>query len=612
MEKEKFVLKDFMKEVGNNFIRFFINVRGYEKDFEIPKELKKIGNKVGVMNLIMALVSLVFGFVLKLSNLLIEQKVIVLGIALYLFYQAQRAINELYRLIETDDEEKLDFLFENSVISQGGKIILKTLGKVEKKEEEFWKVMENEEIYNCIKNYVTMMWKVHLEHKFEICQLFSVLVMLGVAIYTNDDIPQYIFIPMLTVFVIASFITTTYVSNQNRIFNEKDRKARNKRGIIVNDLVRIPNIVQNDTDMRLNQYRRVIKENSADMLRFHKERNTANIILSLFEILFQYGIVISYLWSYYFSTAGEINLEVIAKVTAVVVILQTAFNYVSRMARMFARYSEKWNKLEEEKKDMELIMNVYTANISFDMTKPITHIVFDEFSIQYPEASMNDLPFTLINNDVIIFEVGDIVILNGPSGSGKSTFMKMATERINVKKSSNLPATHRYTYFDESLRFGSLSLYDELFCKADEDYSVDDRDKMKDILSSLHLWQELQTNCIDVWEALKTKKYKEISNGQKQRMILAKILYWLDDSIDVVVLDEATSGLDAHSETEFADAQKIMKYLIEYCNRDKRRIMILATHQELDDVKAYATENGFKIKEFEFVNHEDFNEIVSK
>lgn len=52
-----------------------------------------------------------------------------------------------------------------------------------------------------------------------------------------------------------------------------------------------------------------------------------------------------------------------------------------------------------------------------------------------------------------------------------------------------------------------------------------------------------------------------LSNGQNQRLILAKILYWIDDDIDIVCLDECTSGLDEKSDTG-ADAQKILEYII--------------------------------------------------
>ena len=68
---------------------------------------------------------------------------------------------------------------------------------------------------------------------------------------------------------------------------------------------------------------------------------------------------------------------------------------------------------------------------------------------------------------------------------------------------------------------------------------------MEDILRNLNLWNEISDNCKDVWKYMKEKKFdNSLSNGQKQRLIIAKILYFLDNEIDALVLDECTSGLD--------------------------------------------------------------------
>ena len=48
----------------------------------------------------------------------------------------------------------------------------------------------------------------------------------------------------------------------------------------------------------------------------------------------------------------------------------------------------------------------------------------------------------LKNIDVSLEKKG-INLIIGPSGSGKSTFMKLLTERIRVKKSTDVPSTSR-------------------------------------------------------------------------------------------------------------------------------------------------------------------------
>lgn len=67
--------------------------------------------------------------------------------------------------------------------------------------------------------------------------------------------------------------------------------------------------------------------------------------------------------------------------------------------------------------------------------------------------------------------------------------------------------------------------------------------------------------------------------------LISKILFWLNPDIDIVALDECTSGLDAETDDDDnADALKILQFIINYCNHDKKRILFLATHQDIDNL----------------------------
>ena len=135
--------------------------------------------------------------------------------------------------------------------------------------------------------------------------------------------------------------------------------------------------------------------------------------------------------------------------------------------------------------------------------------------------------------------------------------------------------------------------------------------KMQNILENLHLWSEISSNCYDVWIWMQQKKFENsLSNGQKQRLILAKMLYWLDESVDVMVLDECTSGLDdMTSEVDSANAQNILKYIVEYSNRDKKRIVIISTHQNVDDFVESLKDN-YKFMNLHFKRAEDVNLVT--
>ena len=130
---------------------------------------------------------------------------------------------------------------------------------------------------------------------------------------------------------------------------------------------------------------------------------------------------------------------------------------------------------------------------------------------------------------------------------------------------------------------------------------------MQKILENLHLWSEIKANCFEVWKWMKQKQFEQsLSNGQKQRMILAKMLYWLDAKIDVLVLDECTSGLDDKSETDSADAERILEYIVRFANSDKKRIVVISTHQNIDGFKKNL-ENEYSFRNLKFAKEGKMN-----
>ena len=107
---------------------------------------------------------------------------------------------------------------------------------------------------------------------------------------------------------------------------------------------------------------------------------------------------------------------------------------------------------------------------------------------------------------------------------------------------------------------------------------------------------------------MKKSKYDSLSHGQQQRMILAKILYHLNSKVDVLVLDEVTSGLDNTSDKD-VNAQEILEFVVRYANRDKKRIVIIATHQNIDEFKSNLA-GEYNFKELYFTRRQDYSEII--
>ncbi len=594
--KEQKRLKALIREVINLIIKFFKPYGISDELLTIPRNVKRMGFKVGFINLGMTVIALVFAFMLKVTNLMIERRLILLGIILFMLYRGQQVVREAFHLFESSENKKFELIFEDEIVFRGSQIIGKTSNKILKYDasNKLYKVMNNESVLNTIKNYLQNMWRQKIQHTFDVFEMISVIIMLTIAILTNTSIDQVVFIPLILIFVLISFFCSAYISLNREAYYKKHREYNNEQSLIINDLLRVPVIVKNDLDMRINKFQKTVIASNENVTKFHKKMNLSRLFVTIMEAFSQYGIIIFYLLGVEWNS---ITLATITEIAATLLIVETALAQISRIAETLNSHNERLTILEKEEADMSLILDVYhNESAKISTPKVVDSINISPFSIQYLEESENDKPFTLVSRKPIHICNGEVVILYGPSGSGKSTFMKMLTEKIRLEKSTDIPSTSRFLFYDEKLKFGSLSIFEELFCCSENP----DLAKMQNILEHLHLWCEIKSNCFDVWKWMKEKQFEQsLSNGQKQRLILAKMLYWLDENIDVMVLDECTSGLDDKAESDSADAERILEYIVRYANSNKRRIVIISTHQNIDGFKQnLASEYTFRNLQF--------------
>ena len=524
--KKQSTIKKLVLEVVDFISKFFKPYGLKDELLEIPIDIKRMGTKVELMDFGMSIVSLIFAFMLRITNMMIEGKFVVLGIALFMLYRGQDVINEAFYLWEGSENEKFDLIFEDEIVLRGSKIIGKTANKVLKfdSNSKLYTTMSNESVLNTIKQYLQNFWKLKIETFFDSLEIMSVFVMLFIAIATNTEISQFVFVPLVFGFSIISFFSVTYITISTEQYYQKYKKYNNEQSVIVNDLLRVPSIVEKDMEMRIGKFQKSIAEKNQNVKSYHKKINLSRIFISAIQVFAQYGIIIGYLIGVDWST---INIGTISEITATLLIVKTALNRIQRIAGIMDKHNERVIIMNKEKQDMELILKVYhDEEEKRKATHRIENLRIKPFAIRYLEESENDKPFTLTSKSEINIKDGEIVILYGPSGSGKSTFMKMLTERIRVEKSTDIPSTSSFLFYDEKLKFGSLNIFDELFCCSENPDLV----KMQEILENLHLWSEIKANCFEVWKWMKQKQFEQsLSNGQKQRIILANMLYWLDE-----------------------------------------------------------------------------------
>ena len=595
-------IKEFLKII-KNFIK-----PNYIKDdmLKIPKEVRKAGFKIELLSFVMTVISLSFAFLLKLTNIMIIDKLFILAVMFFMLYRSENIIRSAFDVYTHSEDTKFRLMFDDELVYRGSIIISKVKDKVLKydKKSNIYKVMTNEEILNSLKNYLNNYWNQKLKHIFDIYEIISIIVMIVVAIITNDTIPNIVFIPLIILFCLLNFIITSYINIKRENFYNKHREYDNEQAIVSNDLLRVPAIVSKDLNLRINKLKKALVNSNKNINNYYKKMDLSRLVITLLETICQYGLIIFFICNI---QLNNLTLASITEITATLIIVENAIRYAKRLSFSIDYNNDRITRLERESEDIKLIIDVYHKVIlDQESEKNIDDINIKPFTIKYIQESNNDIPFTLMSNEEINLNKGEVAILYGASGSGKSTFMKMITERIKLEKSIDIPSTSKYLFYDEKLRFGSLPIYEELFC-GEENPNLN---KMEDILKNLNLWYEIESISHDVWQFMREKKFEfYLSNGQKQRLILAKILYFLDNDIDALILDEATSGLDSDNNMEI-DAQNVLEYIVKFANSDRKRIVVISTHQNLDKFKKRINKQ-FNIKEFEFIKDKE-KSIIKK
>lgn len=219
--------------------------------------------------------------------------------------------------------------------------------------------------------------------------------------------------------------------------------------------------------------------------------------------------------------------------------LSTIIESVVNM-NLFGEYMEDYyeivDKKEEEKSRKKSLPELHS-------------IVFENVWFMYPgttEYVLKDINLTI--------EAGNKILLVGLNGAGKSTLVKLLLGLYEPSKGrilidgTDVKELDRGSYITLfSAVFQDYMIYAESL-KENIMFDHTDLPRMEDIIKRLKISQILEDNQIQYNDSL-SKEFdyngKELSQGQKQRMALARALF---KPSQVLVLDEPTAALDASAE----------------------------------------------------------------
>lgn len=569
----KFNFLAFLKKVVKTIVSGLKPPRAKYEEVRFPRQMYKLLFAETAMNLLSSVLSTVVALAVSLVNSYSGRGNVLVAFLFLILFFFKDTIFEVFNSFRRELNSRNDEYLNDSLFTTCANLYRASEGRVRKRENGYETVMDREEHIDTINQYVSTLWKMTRKWPARIFRIVSTIILV-ISTLKTTNLPSTSVIVLIFLFVELLIRAASFISRNESLKKRESQRTREKR--LLNDILRVVILFIGDFTVRINRFANV-------RLGIHKSERTsrkyANCCTTLSSTL--KGILLLVIAFTIFDPSEGTSETFRLTVMSLFSIVSQAITNVRELVVEITEQAEEMYKLELREETMEEVIGE-SREVADEI--PVDILKIEPLSLTYKVSSENDKQFKLISKEAITFEKGDVICLTGSSGSGKSTFMKIAVGQLRTDGSLSHISPNRYVLFDEKTTLGSPALFFELFNInefEDEVYepTLHELEKMKEILSSLKLWDEFTALSNDTWRYLKEHFYLDLSNGQKQRIVIAKILYWLDENIDIVCLDECTSGLDEVGDETSANAKDIIRYIVDMCNKDRKRITFISTHQ---------------------------------
>lgn len=564
---------------------------------KIPRDIKKETIIITIFGVITTVGFDALSFLLQLGKDQISSGNIILGLMLIGIYYTKNTLDSSVRIWMEDIQITYREHYRNTINNKVAEVLLKVRGKVWRTNEETnsKEVMSTNALLNSSKNYITLLWDFKTGLSKQILQIISVICMfVGFIIVTTIEIENTIL--FVIIILIVSIFSVLFSIKRIRLRN-RYRKSRKhvfeKQDMALNDILNIEPV----NNMHANYMVKNFVDASKQIYNFdRKDRkgiNKVNLVESFIDSIATICIISI---KVYETGLENVDLTVVLSIIALVTIYTQIMSRVNSIVHMLEEGKGNLEEIKNYKSDFLEILQVLDREIlPVGDFGSIENVVIPTFKVQY-KALGSEKPFSLKSEEEIQFSQGDIVLLSGPTGSGKSTLMKMITQMVKFddfelfyKRKKNGPINSVMHQTDG--RLGCNYVLSEIVFNEKVD-----KEKLLYILKGLHLYEEILEKERDVIKYLETSTIKDYSSGQKQRFAIARLLYNMDDTIQIIGFDEATNALND------AITMQTLKFIKEYCTN---KILLIATHQvELGETIA--------TQKFEFVASKDCYEVIRK
>jgi len=538
----------------------------------IPKDIRKETAIITILGVITSLGFDMLAFFLQLGKNQIAEGNIILGLVFIAIYYMQRTLDTSISLWMDDIQNTYREHYTTTVSNKVVQVLQKVRGKVwrQNTETNSREKMSTNILLRSSKSYISLMWDFKTGLPRNIFQIISVICMfIGFVAVTTVEIKNtLVFIMIITIASVFSVVFSIKRNNVRNRFRKNRKKCFEKEDMALNDILNIEPINSKHAMYMANKFIIATKERYSLDRTDRKSLNKVNFFESIMDSLATIAIIVIKVAE---TGLNNVNLEVVLSIIALVSIYTQIMNRVNSIIHTIESTKENLENIKNYESDFLEIIEVYdreTNNTTRDIGV-IEKIVVPKFNVQY-QAIGAETPFSLRNENSIELIPGDIALLEGPTGSGKSTLMKMVTSMIEFegfelyyKRKKNGSVITLMHQTDGKLGYSNI-LSELTF---DEEL---DKERLFYILRGLHLYEEIFSKDEDILRHLKNSSINDYSTGQKQRLAIARLLYNMDDTIQIIGFDEATNALND------SITLQTLNFIKEYC---KNKILLIATHQ---------------------------------
>lgn len=572
--------------------RIFSSLRNFSSKlkFDIlkqPHSIKSLKTKIIVISILATFMLDAMSFSLKGAETAMTAGLVPLALFMLILYFSQRVIETSYNTYQNLQDDMFNQVSSIETIRIIMELCNTTRSKVFKQEDGKDSLMENTEILLKSKWYLSAVWEFWWCLPFTISEciiLIGMIIAMVIVEINESDIKQTLFIMALLIFCIIVY----FILGKKRIKLKKDyrkltKEADAKQDVIFTEIKNIDFISKADFDYHAKQFTDHVMVSTELNKNERLKLNSCFIQRSFIASGFMIAILM-----FKVLTAETLDLSVILNVVAVSSVYSTILSKIGNILNQFEKLADKVIDINTMYPDFKNIHDVYCEEIS----KNFSNIDVDEITVDNFYATQDPKKrYLLRNSSHFSLKKGDFVLVQGPTGCGKSTLLMLLTGKLRMHNNPIIFSNGESGYLqsisyqtDKAMANGFV--VNEIILDSDPDKNAD-RAKLFEILHGLEMYPELLrmaksdadinlANLSDdekIFALLKIKTTRQFSSGQQQRLALAKLLYTMDSYHQVIALDEAFNRLDDDT------AEKCIKFVYDYTQRDFPRIVLLATHQ---------------------------------